>query len=361
MTLKSRASNRSGRASPLGLLLIALGSAVVILGILVDVARVAGAVAGGEVATHAVIAAGGLVIVGALRWIDPLATPSGWLHRLGHVAAFFLVVSVAFDLMAHGQDAPPWLTGAHAAIVAVTVVILLTATHAIRPNTDRSPTIANRLATMHLLSLLLLLGTLLGADYLGRPNLWRTPQFYMVGAAVFPALLAYAAVVARMPWGATLTAGWYMVLAWAVPTIVVLLERAPAVGAPALSPPPVLLGLLVPALAVDVATRVLSQRASRALIAGLTFMGLFLAMHWLLAPAMLESPVAELYPALKRWPAGQEPNWPDRFWVLHPGRRADMAGVVAGAVLSVISSYVGFSAASEFPRMAPPDGDRTDR
>ena len=327
-------------------MLLVLGITVVVLGIIADVARGVRIHPSGTLFTHLVILLGALSAARGLT----LGAPAGgwvsrWLRRLGTLAGAVVVLAVFADLALPGRSVVYWLSWQHALIAAATGLLIVAALSLVL----RGPrNVAGRAArpglllAVHLAALLLLLIMVIGADDLGRPNLWRSPAFYLPSSALFPALLSMMAGRFDGKWGATLTAGWYTLLAWGLPTLLIVLDTTLPGAAQAFTPPPMLIGLLFPALAIDLSVRIFDRPVTRSLGAAVAFLGLFVAVHWFVAPRILGSAAADLYPALDRWPLGREPDWPHRLWVVLPGRRADLVGITLAGLLATVSAYAGF-------------------
>ena len=326
--------------------LLCTGATITVLGVLVDIARVAGAEFRGAFVTHVTTGIGSLVVAWALSLGG--AGRDGQLRRLrrsGYLLIGILLSSIAIDLTLPARSTTHWLSGPHAGVALAVAGLLLVVWRAIdtvpRSHVHRSPH-WRHLVGPYVLALLLVMVALVGTDYLGRPNLWRDPAFHLLSSAVFPILLCAAAARRDRHWAATSSALWYTLIAWGAPSVILLLSSTTD-QALTLVAPPILLGLLLPAVATDAIARVLDRPSARALWAGLAFVGLFVVPHWVAAPTVLESSwAADLYPALDHWPVGREPPWPDRLWIVMPGRRADFAALVGAGVVATISAYTGF-------------------
>ena len=326
--------------------LLCAGATITVLGVIVDIARVAGVESRGVLFTHVTTGIGSLVVAWALSLGG--AGRDGQMRRLrrsGYLLIGILLSTIAIDLTLPARSTTYWLAGPHAGIALAVAGLLLVVWRVLdavpRSHLRRSPH-GRYLVGSYVLALLLVVVALVGTDYLGRPNLWRDPAFHLLSSAVFPVLLCSAAAASDRNWAASSTAGLYTLVAWGAPSLILLVSSATHQAA-TLVAPPILVGLLLPAVATDAIARVLDRPSARALWAGLAFVGLFVVPHWVMAPAVLESSwAADLYPALDHWPGGREPRWPDRLWVVMPGRRADFAALVGAGVVATISAYAGF-------------------
>jgi hypothetical protein len=168
------------------------------------------------------------------------------------------------------------------------------------------------------------------------PNDQHNARFYMASAVTYPLYLVAAARGSRLRWPATITAAVYMVLVLTMTWVLPVFEAQPKL-APIYTPvdhmvPPAFpLLLVVPAIGIDLVSRFFrrfSAPASRwkgffrdallAVVLGLVFTGLFLAVQWNVSKFLI-SPGAEnwFFAGNRFFPysSGNGP-WRHKFWDL---------------------------------------------
>ncbi len=127
------------------------------------------------------------------------------------------------------------------------------------------------------------------------PQLRHGATFYVLMAAVLPFLLVAVARSSRLRWAATITAGFYMLLAAAMCWILPLFSAQPKLGPinhpmDHMAPPLFPLLLVIPALAIDVFLQRREEKRAGwldAVLIGAGFLALFFVTHWYFAEFQL--------------------------------------------------------------------------
>ncbi len=208
-------------------------------------------------------------------------------------------------------------------------------------------------AASALLLLMVATGTF---EYTGFPNLWRSRLFYLIGAAVFPVVLAAVARAGRLRWPATATAGLFMlmslVMGWVLQNVPATPKLAP-INNPIthLVAAPFPIALVVPALAFDLLHRWWGDRRDWRLAAlfGFAFVVSFLAVSWPLSAFLLSPRARNPVLLADQWdysvPLGP---WRYQYWEdLRGGRFTPSTGgsilraLLFAAVLAAASSLLG--------------------
>jgi hypothetical protein len=272
-------------------------------------------------------------------------------RSLGIVAAVGALGALAIDAWWHGARpaVPEILTLPHVLMAAALFLALAAALMlALSERPGRGS-----LLRVEAVALILIWLTVMGAEYLGRPNLWHGSEFYLVASAVFPAILVSASALCGRRWGATLTTGAYFLLmtglfVGADALLSPLAARISGDPLRRLVPPAVPLLLVLPAVVIDVTTFV--RRARRGLtsnlvtcaLVGVSFVASMLALHWLAADVLLNDPRAPVLLGVDRWPYHAEVgDWRYQQWTLDPGRRPFAAGLGIANMVATVSGCFG--------------------
>jgi hypothetical protein len=182
------------------------------------------------------------------------------------------------------------------------------------------------LAHLYGAGIVTLMALILLTEYI-EPNRRHGGLFYELTAAVLPFLLVAVARSSRLRWAATITAGFYMLIAAVMVWVLPLFPAHPQLGPinhpmDHMAPPLFPLLLVVPALGVDL---ILQRREGKragwldAVAIGAAFLALFLAVHWYFADFQL-SPAARngFFAGDRFWAYFSNPGpWRYRYW--NPG------------------------------------------
>ena len=190
----------------------------------------------------------------------------------------------------------------------------------------------------------------------GLPNLQRTGDFYKFSAATFPLYLVAAVRTARLRWPATTAAAIYMsvnlMINWTLPLFAAEPKLAPIYHpVDRMVPLAFPMILIAPALAIDLIMIWWGERRGffrdslLAIVLGIAFLGIFLAVQWYFAEFMI-SPAADnwFFTGNRFWPYYANPNewwtkfWQDRPWVNDP---LTVRKLGIALVLSIIASRIG--------------------
>ena len=178
-------------------------------------------------------------------------------------------------------------------------------------------------AHLYAAGIVLLMAATMFTEY-SEPNLMHGVRFYQVSCALYPLFLVAVARSSRSRWAATRMAAFYMAIALAMAWILPLFPAQPKLGpinnpVDHMVPPLFPLLLVIPALAIDlVLQRAPGKRAgwAAALVLGVSFLALFLAVQWPFARFLL-SPAANNWFFLgdRIWDYGSTPGpWQHQFW-----------------------------------------------
>jgi hypothetical protein len=204
-------------------------------------------------------------------------------------------------------------------------------------------------------------------EYVGRPNLWRGSEFYVVSGALFPFWLIVASRSSRFGWPATSAAGFYMAITLAVMWLLQAIPAPPQINPiyrhiTHMIPPPFPLLLVFPAFAVDLVSKRIgpingwTRRAILTGFLGPIFVGISIAVHWGFSVFLL-SPAGRGYLcAADQWPFHAAPGeWQYQFWTLDAGTRPFAAGILLACVLAIASLHLGdrWSGTALFDRRSP--------
>lgn len=282
----------------------------------------------------------------------------GWVTIWGTLV---MIASAPFDNWwhnAYGLDvkivSPPHMVLA-LGMIAIEVGAILLALAAQNRATDAETVHRTGWAYALAGGILLTMVATLVTEYASRPNDMHNPLFYQVAAGVFPVFLAAFTRSGRLTYPATTAAVIYMTIVLAMIWILQLFPAQPLL-APIyrpithMVPPQFPLLLVVPALAVDLSAR---RRAGRsdwllAVITGVAFVGLLLAVQWFFAEFLLSPHARTFFFGADQWPYFVEPGaWQYRFWNMpkdaagHVSSTAMVHGLGIAALIAVCSSRIG--------------------
>ena len=195
-------------------------------------------------------------------------------------------------------------------------------------------------------------------EYAAFPNEMHGPLFYRVTAIGLPLILIATARPSRLRWPATTTAAIYMaimlVLMWTLQLFPATPRLAPIYNAVThMVPPPFPLVLVAPAFAIDLSMRRLSGRDwLLALVAGLTFVAVMLAVHWWWSEFLLTPYARNPVFGADHWDYNaQLGDWRYRFWRGDVTSLAMVRGITIAAVTAIVSSRIGLWVGSGMARV----------
>ncbi len=218
---------------------------------------------------------------------------------------------------------------------------------------------ASRWLYAYALGLVLLMLAILATEYTHLTAM-HVPVFYRATALIFPFAFAVAARSSSLRWPATATAAIYtgarLIGVWLLP----LFPAHPKLGpiyqnVTHMVPPDFPLLVIVPAVALDLVLRRTADlnRWATALLAGLVFLLVFVAVQWPFANFLMYGPtqnwlfVTNNYPyALPRWTYGYRHVFPPG-----PGPAAVVRGMGIAALVAVLSTRIGLGAGSWMRRV----------
>ncbi len=162
------------------------------------------------------------------------------------------------------------------------------------------------------------------------PNDWRGPVFHMISAGVYPLVLFAVGRAARLRFPATMTALVYMgvtlVMMWVLPLFPAEPLLAPILrNVDRMVPPEFPLVLVVPAIALDLLLRRVSQPGQAparrsadwtlAALGSVVFVGLFGVVHWYFSEFMLSEASRNYFFQGDTWGYMNAPGpWQYEFW-----------------------------------------------
>src|SRR5262249_6182204 len=192
------------------------------------------------------------------------------------------------------------------------------------------------------------------------PNQQHTSTFYKVSCATYPLYLLAAARASKLRWPATTMAAVYMgivmLMAWWLPLFPAQPKLAPIYnrGERMVAPPFPLL-LIAPAFALDLLLRWLGGKSGLlrdsllAGLAGLLFLGIFLAVQWHFSTFLLGHGGQNWFFASDRiWPyTSRMGQWQYEFWNTQPTSRVydpvTWRGLIMALAWGVISARIGLA------------------
>ncbi len=195
------------------------------------------------------------------------------------------------------------------------------------------------------------------SEYVAKPNLMRGSMFYQITGGVFPLLLLGVARASRLRWPATTTAAVYMgitvVMIWILQLFPAVPKLAPIYNPVThMVPMDFPLLLIIPAFALDVLMhRMDSQRNwMLAALAGISFVLIMLAVHWVWSEFMLSPYARNNIFAADRWAyMNRLGPWRYEYWTLDRDAAGNFSlpllakGVGIAMVIAILSSRVGLA------------------
>lgn len=188
-------------------------------------------------------------------------------------------------------------------------------------------------------------------------NQAHTARFYQISAIVFPIILVLAARAGKVHFSATAVAAVYTVLMLVMIWLLQLFPAEPKLApithpVSHMTPPHFPLLLLVPAVAIDLATRWMGDGRDWRLagLLGVIFVLTLIAAEWYFAEFLL-SPAARNYLfAAGQWGYNEGPgDWYYRFWA--PDGQLNPRGLAVAALIAFASSRAGLWAGSWLRRV----------
>ena len=189
---------------------------------------------------------------------------------------------------------------------------------------------------------------IMGIEQIAFPNSAHNGLYYKVAGAAFPLVLIAVARASRLKWAATATATAYLAISLIMIWVLQLFPATPKL-APVFNPvthmvaPPFPLLLVVPAAALDL----LVQRFGPgrdwrlAVLAGVTFLGVFFGTQWFFTEFLL-SPHARTFAfGVDQWDYSSRVGpWRYRFWRI-AADPVTASGLAWGAVFAIASARLG--------------------
>jgi hypothetical protein len=282
-----------------------------------------------------------------------------------------MIVSAPFDNWwhnAYGLDvkivSPPHTVLA-AGMVAIELGAMLMALAAQnRGDGDRSPS-ALRAMFLYGSGVIVTMQTTVIMEFAAFPNQWHSPIAHQLVSLVLPVLLIAFATASRAPWAATKIALVYMgivlVIMWTLQLFPATPKLAPIYNPVThMVPPPFPYLLVIPAFVLDLLRpRVAARNAwLQALVLGVAFFAVFLAVHWFFAEFLLTPAARNWFFAADQWGYTDRPGpWQYQFFAMP---RADdgqiivsalVRGLGIAALFAVLSSRVGLVVGRMFAKV----------
>ncbi len=188
-------------------------------------------------------------------------------------------------------------------------------------------------------------------EYLG-PNEMRLPSFYTVCCIIFPLFMVATAMSSKLKWSITTSVLWYMAFTLGTNWILQLLPASPLLG-PIHNPVdhyvsmdfPIL--FIAPAIAMDLINQRMqeSNKWLRALILGITFFAILLAVQWFFGAFLLSQKAGNAFFLTPSIPYSANPNWPgwSNFHTFQGSQMALIQGFALAAVFAILSARIGIS------------------
>lgn len=203
------------------------------------------------------------------------------------------------------------------------------------------------------LGIMLLMAAIMGTEHFFR-SFMHTSDFYRSAALVFPVFLAAALRSSTLRWPATTVAAVYtlgrLLAVWILP----LFPAAPRLGPiyqdiTHMVPPDFPLLVIVPAIALDLVFRRAPPRRSdwiNAVVLGLVFLGIFLAVQWPFADFLMSPSARNRFFATTNFPyflPKTTRSYRYLFIALDPDRAAFLRGLGIAAIFAMLSTRLGLA------------------
>jgi len=223
-----------------------------------------------------------------------------------------------------------------------------------------SPGAQRRLSFLYAISagILLTMHSTVIMEYAAFPNDMHSARFYRVTAIGLPLILIATSRPSRLRWAATTTASIYMtivlVLMWTLQLFPATAHLAPIYNPVThMVPPPFPLLLIVPAIGLDLLRRhFVGSDWTRALVAGVAFVGLMLLAHWWWAEFMLSPNARNPVFGADQWDYNIRPgDWRYQFWTADTTPLQMARGLGIALVTAVVSSRIGLWIGSGMTRV----------
>ncbi len=194
-------------------------------------------------------------------------------------------------------------------------------------------------------------------EYVAKPNLMRGSQFYQITGFIFPLLLLAVARASRLRWPATTTAAVYMGITILMIWILQLFPAVPKL-APIYNPVthmvpmdfPLL--LIIPAFLLDLLMHRMDRDRSwrLAAAAGVSFVLVMLAVHWLWSGFMMSPAARNNIFAADRWAyMNRLGPWRYEYWTLNTDATGQFSpallaqGIGIAIIIAMVSARVGLA------------------
>ncbi len=186
-------------------------------------------------------------------------------------------------------------------------------------------------------------------EYIGFPNHWRSADFYIVSAIIFPIFLVAASRSSGIRWGATVAAAGYMILTMVMIWILQLFPATPLLGPiynqiDHMVPPGFPVLLVLPAVAIDLVIQRLKSDSSpkhqwlATLAMGSTFLIVLLLVQWFFAEFMLSPAARNFLLGADQWDySARLGDWRYRYW----GETVSMGSLGIALGVAVVTTRVG--------------------
>ena len=191
----------------------------------------------------------------------------------------------------------------------------------------------------------------MASEYLGRHEMHGV-LFYQIASFLFPLLLSAYSISSKSRWGATQACIVYSVFMMAMGWILPLFPAVPRLG-PVLNPVTTFqpfdfpLLLIAPAIGIDFITQRYSgiNHWLLALIFGVCFLILFIAVQWPFASVLMASK-GHWFFGTSKWYFGSDPDWEYRYafppWNLNSTKEWAI-GIPIAVAIAVIAARIGIS------------------
>src|SRR5213594_1968137 len=190
--------------------------------------------------------------------------------------------------------------------------------------------------------------SIMGIEQIGFPNSAHNAEYYQVAGAAFPFVLLAVARAARLKWAATAAAAAYLAISLVMIWVLQLFPATPKL-APVFNPvthmvaPPFPLLLVVPAAALDL----LVQRFGPgrdwrlAVLAGVTFLGVFFGTQWFFTEFLLTPQARTFAFGVDQWDYSSRVGpWRYRFWRI-AADPVTARGLGWAAAFAIVSGRLG--------------------
>jgi hypothetical protein len=274
-----------------------------------------------------------------------------------------MITSAPFDNWwhnAYGLDvkiiSPPHMVLA-GGMIAIQIGAMLMAVGA--QNRASSEAEARRLGLLFTISssIVVLMVTVMTTEYAGFGNLMHGSQFYLVTGMTLPVFMVAFARASRLSWPATRVAVIYMLITMVAIWVLQLVPATPKLApiynpVTRMVPPAFPLLLFAPAIAIDLILSRFDRGRDwmNALVIGVAFVGVMLAVHWFWAGFILSPAARNFFFGADQWDySSRLGTWRYSYWNLDvdaAGKWSAMAfakGMAIALAVAILSSRLGLA------------------